>query len=104
MTQTQENTMAFTNSQIHAKLDELVDATEPGVNGFIQAFRMLCSPDFINSLPESYLLSLSDSERSLQALIYEWASYLRDRKKQQALSSVTIFAERNSFNCESIFS
>lgn len=64
-------------------LDELVDATSPGLDGFIQAFRMLSSPDFLNTLPPSYLDILSQPGPSSQALVERWASYLRDRKRTQ---------------------
>ncbi len=91
-----------TDCQIHHLLDELVEGTEPGVNGFVQAVRMLSSPDFITSLPKPFLASLKHSERSLDDLILDWALYLRERKRQQeaALSfgSVKFLSEPNSFS------
>jgi len=69
--------------KLHHLLDELVDATSPGLEGFIQAFRMLSSPDFLNTLPQSHLDILSQPGPSSQALVERWAAYLRDRKHKQ---------------------
>lgn len=73
-------------------LDELVEATEPGVEGFIKAFRMLSSGDFLNSLPEPYLDALCDSEDGGTAFIESWVCYLRDQKRRQEFA--TILSER----------